>query len=309
MEAAVMRKYVTQIRREFWECRASFIKTPIVTAGVLIVLLFLGVAPWHHKIAGFIEHQEAIHPGAANLGSAVLNDLADSQPDPGYLVHGLAALYSIFVVILLLILTFYFVDALYSDRRDQSILFWKSMPVSEWDTIIAKLGAGVLGAPASYALAAVTTGAFFLLAFFIYAGWIWNIPVPGIGAVLATFFKCSIGLIFGWLLLSLWYLPVFCWLLFSSAFVRKTPFLMALGIPLAAVVLETWIFGSHSVFSVITQQFTAGLYHFEALVHGPGNLIEVLKLSVSAPHFWLGLIFSAALLPACVWLRKNRWEI
>lgn len=307
-----MRPFITQLKREFWECRASFIKAPIIAAGILTGLLLIGVAPWHHKIAGFIEHHQMAHPAASNMGAHIVEEMGRQQTvttDPGYLVHGLAAVYSVFALILLLVLTFYFVDTLYSDRRDQSILFWKSMPVAESTNVLVKLVTGIAGAPAFYAVAALVTGAFLLLAFLVYAGLLWNIPVPGAGAVLLTFIESSLGLILGWWFLALWYLPIFCWLLFSSAFVRKAPFLLALGAPLAALVIEKWVFGSHLIFSAIKDQIVAGFYSFQVLVHGPGAVADQLVGTLSAMSFWTGLAMSAAWIVASVWLRKNRWEI
>jgi len=307
-----MRKFMTQVKREFWECRTSFIKTPMIAAGVLMGLLLLGIVPWHQKVAGFIKHQQSENPAAATLGSEVFSGLNNHQTittDPGYLTYGLAAVYSIFAAILLLVLAFYFVDALYSDRRDQSILFWKSMPVSERSAILSKLATGLIGAPALYGIAALVTGTFFLFTFMIYAGAIWNIPVPSAGAMVLTLFKCSLGLLLGWCFMALWYLPLFCWLLLCSAFVRKTPFLMALGAPLALIVLEKWVLGSHHTFVILVKQIAAGIYNLELLLNTPQNLADQLTSTATAPQFWIGLAVSAGFLSACVWLRTNRWEL
>lgn len=305
-------KMITQIKREFWECRSSFIKTPLVTTGILVILLVLGVAPWHYKIAGFISQHSAGYTGNSTLGFEVLEEVAGQQSvttDPGYLVHGLTAVFSVFTVILLLVLLFYFADALYSDRRDQSVLFWKSMPVSESETVLSKLAAGVIGAPAVYVGAALLTGALFLLSFLVYAGSVWKIPVPEMSLVLAVFVKCALGLILGWIVLALWYLPLFSWLLFSSAFVRKTPFMLALGLPLALIVAEKWVLGSHQLFRVLRDQIGGGLYNFGVLVQDPLALPQRIMDALAAPQFLFGLMLSAAFLSACVWLRKNRWEI
>jgi ABC-2 type transport system permease protein len=305
-------KMLTQIKREFWECRSSFIKTPLVTTGILVVLLVLGVAPWHYKIAGFISQSSVSYTGNSNLGFEVLEEAAGHQSittDPGYLVHGLTAVFSVFAVILLLVLLFYFADTLYSDRRDQSVLFWKSMPVSESETVLSKLIAGVIGAPAVYVGAALLTGALFTLSFLIYAGSVWKIPVPELGSVVPIFLKCALGLIFGWIVLALWYLPLFSWLLFSSAFVRKTPFMLALGLPLALIVAEKWVLGSHQLFRVLRDQIGAGLYNFGVLVQDPAALPHRITDALSASQFLLGLLVSAVFLSACVWLRNNRWEI
>jgi ABC-2 type transport system permease protein len=109
--------------------------------------------------------------------------------------------------------------------------------------------------------------------------------------------------------LALWYLPLFSWLLFSSAFVRKTPFMLALGLPLALIVAEKWVLGSHQLFRVLRDQIGAGLYNFGVLVQDPAALPHRITDALSASQFLLGLLVSAVFLSACVWLRNNRWEI
>src|SRR5688572_7193475 len=152
-----MSKFFIQVKREFWECRSSFLRTPLFMAGILMILLLLGVVPFQNKIGGFLdraqlEHSSETEQGAQNSGDSQNYSVAESKLE--YLTQGLAGLYSLFVLVLLLVLSFYFADALYGDRRDQSILFWKSLPVAEHKTILAKLVAGAVGAPIFSAAAA-----------------------------------------------------------------------------------------------------------------------------------------------------------
>jgi ABC-2 type transport system permease protein len=307
-----MSKFFIQVKREFWECRASFLRTPFVMAGILMLLLLLGIVPFQNKIGGFLEHARMEHHSEAQQGTPIpegLVNIPSSGPDLQYLIHGLAGLYSLFVLVLLLVLSFYFADALYADRRDQSILFWKSLPVAEHKTILAKLVAGTAGAPIFYAAAALATGAFYLLVISVYAKVFWNMPAPGLGTVLVTFLTSTVGLILGWWLLVIWYLPIFCWLLFTSAAARKAPFLIALGVPLALVILEAWVFGTGQLFSVLKDQIIAGLYHLHSVAHHPDSIGQNLMSTFSSVQLWIGLVVSAGFLVACAWLRHNRWEI
>jgi ABC-2 type transport system permease protein len=307
-----MSKFFIQVKREFWECRASFLRTPFVMAGILMTLLLLGIVPFQNKIGGFLEHAKIEHHGEFQQGAHILEKWGGntaSEPDLEYLTHGLAGLYSLFVLVLLLVLSFYFADALYSDRRDQSILFWKSLPVAEHKTIMAKLAAGTMGAPLFYAAAAFATGVFYLLTLSLYAKVFWNLPLPGLGPVLAVFLTSTVGLVLGWVLLVIWYLPIFCWLLFTSAAAKKAPFLIALGVPLALVVLEAWVFGTRHLFTVLRDQTVAGLYHLHSVAHNPESIGEHLINTFSSIQLWAGLAISAGFLVACSWLRHNRWEL
>jgi ABC-2 type transport system permease protein len=303
-----MGKVLVQCKREFWECRASFIRTPMVMGLILMVLLLLGVVPLQSKIGHAIEQANV----NGELSAEFMARFADGSAvtaAPDYLVHGLATVYSLFVLVLLLVLAFYFADSLYGDRRDQSILFWKSMPVSEPRNVFCKLGTGLAGVPLFYGAAAVATGAFFILVFAVYAKVFWNLPVPGVGSIFSAFFSSVIGLALGWVLMSLWLLPVVAWLLFSSAVARKAPFLIALGIPLGLMVLEGWVFGSINFLAVVKNQFASAFVALQALAHNPGSLVEQILLLLTAPAAWLGLVVSAALIVAAIWLRINRWEI
>lgn len=307
-----MSKFFIQVKREFWECRSSFLRTPLFMAGILMILLLLGVVPFQNKIGGFLdraqlEHSSETEHSAQNSGDSQNHSVA--EPKLEYLTQGLAGLYSLFVLVLLLVLSFYFADALYGDRRDQSILFWKSLPVAEHKTILAKLVAGAFGAPIFYAAAAFVTGAFYLLVISVYAKVFWNIPVPGLWAVMLTFLTSIIGLALGWLFLVVWFLPIFCWLLFTSAASRKAPFLIALGVPLALVIFEAWVFGTGHLFGVLKDQIIAGLYQLQSVTRHPESFVENLISTFSSVQLWIGLLISAGFLVACSWLRHNRWEI
>lgn len=307
-----MGNFFMQVKREFWECRASLVVTPFVMAGILMVLLLIGLVPFQAKIASFMGSSHAELHVVGEQGEKFLEGWSSEMSlgaDPSYLIHGLAGVYALFILVLLLVLAFYFADALYSDRRDQSILFWKSLPVTEHSTVMAKLVAGIAGAPLFYAAAALVTGAFYLLVLSIYAKVFWSLPVPGVGAVIASLLSSLIGLVLGWLLLVLWFLPLFSWLLFSSAVARKAPFLIAVGTPLGLIVLEAMLLGSRHSLDVLKDQIIAGLYHLQLLVHQPGLIGESLTNTFLSAQLWFGVIVSAGFLLACAWLRRNRWEI
>lgn len=307
-----MSNFFIHIKREFWECRASFVRTPFVMAGILMVLLLLGVVPFQNKIGSLIQHEQMEHHDKVQQGTEFLKGFSvdgASGAAPEYLIHGLLGIYSLFILVLLLVLAFYFIDALYSDRRDQSILFWKSLPVAERTTVLAKLVAGTAGAPIFYAAAALVTGVFYLLVILAYAKLFWNLPMPGIGAVAVAFLTSTIGLILGWWFLVLWFLPLFCWLLFCSAAARKAPFLIALGIPLGLIIFEGWVFGTGYLLKALKDQITTGFYHLQSVAHHPGLIGERLVSTFLSVQLWFGLIVSVVFLSACAWLRSNRWEI
>lgn len=311
-----MTRILIQFKREFWECRGSFIRTPLVMGGILMALLLLGIAPAQFKLHEAMQQMQENHGESAGdarqKSPEILQQLQNGElfsVHPDVFTHGLTAIYLLFAVVLLVVLLFYFVDTLYSDRRDQSILFWKSLPVSEHKNVLAKLGAGVGGAPIFYALAAFATGAFFLLTIIIYGRIFWKLPMPGLGEVVTAYLASTVGLVLGWWLLVLWLLPLFCWLLFSSAVAKKAPFLIAIGLPFALIVLEVWVVGSAHTVDIIKDQIASGFVSFTKILREPSEFGRQLINAVAAPAMWMGLIFSALLLATSIWLRTNRWEI
>ncbi len=305
-----MNKILIQFKREFWESRASFVWTPLIIGGILMGLLLLGIIPAQvelNQTTQQMDFNDDQHSVPEYLHQLKIGDVPSIPAE--FLIHGLAAIYTLFTAILLLVLATYLSGALYSDRRDQSILFWKSLPVTERQNVLTKLAAAVFGAPLFYAAAALITGAFFLLIFMVYAGLVWNLPVPDLGGVVATFFVSTMGLVTGWWLLILWMLPIFCWLLLCSAIARKTPLLIALGIPLALIVLEAWVFGDFQLAGVVKHQVHGAFAAFQKVLHHPAQFRHELVATLSAPAVWIGLVISAAMLAACVWLRTFKYEI
>lgn len=308
-----MNKIFMQFKREFWEFRSSLVVTPFVLGGILVGLLLLGIVPLQSKIVGALPDfhvQFELEKGDDSKIVEHLSQQGDLKAiSRELLTHGLTGIYSLFSIILLFTLAGYFMAALYNDRRDRSILFWKSLPVPEWRNVLVKLGSGALGAPLVYAAAAMVTGALTLLIIVTYAGVIWHIPVPGFFALVGTFLSSGIGLLLGWLLLALWYLPVFCWLLLCSAIARKASSVIAFGVPFGLIVLEAWTLGSSQLAQLLKAPLRAGAGAFQQMIHDPSQLGHLLALAVGSPAMWVGLIISVALLATCVWLRSFRYEI
>lgn len=313
-----MRALVPLIRREFWEWQAAFVRAPIVLCGVMAGLLLVAVFTNSDKIQrvvttmthGSASHTEMPEEGVgaaaharADRGTA---DIWTANPDA--LGQGLAAVYAVFILVLLLVIPTYLSGTLHHDRRDRSILFWKSLPIPEHQTVLAKLCVAVFALPAAYAAAAVVTGAMFLLTL-AAGGLILDFPLPwpmDFARALLLSLPC---LIVAWLLLALWSLPVFCWLLLCSAWAKKMAFLLAMVVPLAVAVLEYWLFDSRYLVAALGDQLAAGLGSFVEVLPHPENIVSTLRKSLYAPAFWCGLIISILQLGACVWLRENRFEI
>jgi hypothetical protein len=228
-------------------------------------------------------------------------------------LEGIHPLLNVLHNILLLVLMFtsanYLLGCLFDDRKDKSILFWRSMPVAEWQNVFGKLLVVALVAPG------IVIAVSLLL----------QVAAVGISAILVARMDMDpVSVVFGnlapgrllvdqvggWILTALWLAPVWAWLLLASAAARRSPFLLAVAPVLAAMIAETLLFGSHHVSGVIVDhlpklvdQSDAGTTSVGFYLFGPDwSGVDVASLCG-------GLAATALLLLATVYLRRHRWEL
>jgi ABC-2 type transport system permease protein len=145
-----------------------------------------------------------------------------------------------FTVVLSFVVFFYLLGALYDDRKDRSILFWKSMPASDALTIASKLLAAMLIAPVMFWIVFVLTQ----VALAIIA----SVMVISVGENPWTLFLGQVNPLQGWFMVlfsylaaAVWFLPFYGWLLLVSAFAPRIPLLFAVLPPVIFAVLQIWI--------------------------------------------------------------------
>lgn len=303
-----MERRLVFLRRELWEHRALVV-TPLVIGALVVlgflVLLVAGVARgigFEPLVSGIVATGEA---GRLSGVSAVI-----ALPLPFFQI-GLA-----FVVF------FYCLDALYAERKDRSILFWRSLPVTDTETVLSKLATAALVAPlitfgfivaVHLALLALAT-----VAVWIGSGSAWDLvwrPVP--------LFSVWLVLFYGMLAYSLWLLPFLGWFLLCSAFARKAVFLVAV-LPFVVVpLLEQLLLGSsHFARLVLGRPGTLPAFDMPGLeggfdfserarqgdLLGRVDLVEAIDLGgfLSSPGLWGGLAVAALFTAGAVYLRRYR---
>ena len=101
------------VRREFWENRAIWMIPAAIGGFMILIALF----------------------GRVDLMSL-------SSQIPSRVVHEgfLVAVGATFFAVMSIYSTWYLLDCLYADRKDRSVLFWKSLPISDTTTVLSKLG-------------------------------------------------------------------------------------------------------------------------------------------------------------------------
>jgi ABC-2 type transport system permease protein len=219
----------------------------------------------------------------------------------------LNGLHTLFLLLLMMVTMTYALGCLYQDRKDRSILFWKSLPVSEWQEVLCKLAVAIVLAPLAFLVASILTQlAYIVLAMLL----VWRMDGDASTLIFANIQLVPLILnqIGGVLVWMLWTAPVFAWLMLASALSRRSPFMLAFGVPLALIFVEKVFIGSNfipwAIFNHVPHMVgdndsaSMGMY-----VNGP------VWSSLDYTGMMLGLVVTGALVTAAVWLRRHRFEI
>ncbi|MBN7796165.1 ABC transporter permease subunit [Parahaliea mediterranea] len=220
--------------------------------------------------------------------------------------NALLAVVSVLMSLVLVVVTVnYLLGCLYDDRRDRSILFWKSMPVSEWEVVLSKLIVALVVAPLVFLAATVLIQlASTLVAMLV----VWRMDKDPFELVLGNlqFGQLLMQQVGSWLVTALWVAPVYAWLLVASAAARRSPFLAAVVPVVVLVLLEELLFGSDYLRSAIgnhiPHQVGGGTSAGFSLLGPEWSALSLLSLAG-------GLAVAVALVAGAVWLRRHRWEI
>jgi ABC-2 type transport system permease protein len=259
------------LRRELWENRSI-----LVAPAAVVVLIIIGSAISVFRL-----------PGRVNALDPSQHHEVIEQP------YEFAALLLMFIT--LVIAFYYCLEAFQSERRDRSILFWKSLPVSDHTTVIAKASVPLLILPLVTFAATVVTHVFMLL-----LGSAWRV-VPVLPMWTGLFFHLVAGH-------GLWYAPFYGWLLLVSAWARRAPLLWATLPLLALGLVERIAFNTSHFASLLVSRFAGA--PAEARVADPMSMTSLAPMQLlNSPGFWLGLAFYVACLAAAAHLRRERGPV
>ena len=322
-----MKTFYWLVKREFWEHRGGFLWAPIWTGVIFSVLNIMGIIT--AEVMGARKGIQIQMGASGNLQNAISQMDAGDLSKVGFALDTvMVSAMALIVIVLGFVVFFYCLGALYDDRRDRSILFWKSLPISNTSTVLSKVISATLLAP----LIAVMVGIAFGLLQLVIAALV--LSMHGLNVwqllLLAHPFRVMASLI-GYLpVYLLWALPCVGWLLLCSAATRSKPFLWAMLVPLATGLLVLW-FGVMNVFNLSAGWFwkevvlralisvfpgTSSLAYFNLQVGDdvPGGAqLRFLDLShtwqaMATPQLWVGALAGALLIVAAVWFRRTRDE-
>jgi ABC-2 type transport system permease protein len=284
------------VRRELWENRAIWMIPAAIGALMVLIALF-----------GRVELM------------AIPAQVPSQAVGGGFLL----AVGATFFVVLSIYSTWYLLDCLYADRKDRSVLFWKSMPISDTTTVMSKLVTAVIVIPAVYLAAADITS--LMMAFIIsvrvrssIGGALWH---PELWLQLQALWIYVI------VTTALWYLPIAAYLLAVSAWAKRAVMLWSILPPIALILAERWFLGSHVIAGQIGERllgYPQRAFHDESdccswvttvvgndTIRTPTSIWGFFDVAgfVSSPQTWIGVAVGIGLIVCAVQLRTRRTEI
>jgi ABC-2 type transport system permease protein len=279
------------VRRELWENRSIYI-APLAVAALFLFGFLISTI----RLAGKMRAASALSPMEQHKLIA----------QPYFIAAGLMMLTTLVVGV------FYCLDALHGERRDRSILFWKSLPVSDLTTVLSKAITPIVILPlVSFAVTVATQWIMLLVSSAVLLGS--GLSVATLWAH-ASLFQTWVMLLYHLLTVhGLWYAPIYGWLLLASAWARRAPVLWA-GLPLLAIgVVEKIAFNTSHFGAMLASRMLGGggggddfmtsSLSMDPLMHfTPGQFL-------SSPGLWIGLGIAAAFLAAAVRLRRYQGPI
>src|SRR5206468_10047403 len=204
----------------------------------------------------------------------------------------------------LLVGAFYCLDALHGERRDRSILFWKSLPVSDLTTVLSKASIPLVVLPL------ITFAIVFATQLIMTLSSSAVLTANGLsGGTWTPLSQGSLVLLYGLAALALWHAPIYAWLLLVSGWARRAVFLWAV-LPVVAIQIVEKIAFNTSYIAAILGHRLAGPegFHFTSPGSAPVHPLMTFDPAkfLSTPGLWIGLAFAAAFLAAAVRLRRYR---
>ena len=318
-----MRSFVALLRRELWEHKV-FRGLPLALLVVVVlsnILLLL--------IDNYSNVSITIGSGgqASTLGALQRAFVALPPQELSLVVNGTLIVIGMIVNAVLMIMSaLYLLDALYADRKDQSILFWKSLPISDTRTVLAKLVVAVVGIPLLILLTSASAG---LLTVGIQGLGMSHIP----GASTLLWAQAEFSTLWRLTALSLaqqelWYFPVTGWLLLCSAWSRKTPIVIAVVIPMLILFIDGALGARTGISGILIERLPLGILNVETDASSGmlsytsqaggfkfGLTIDGGKVTLNADsarnlltdlEVWMGLLTGGLFVSLAVWLRRWR---
>ncbi len=295
-----LRMYQTLVRRELWEHRSLWI-APLAVSALLL-------------LSALLTH------GALQIDPTDTAEWLDPQKKAALFALAQWALTVPHYLVMILVQNLYLLDCLYAERKDRSILFWKSLPVSDGATVSSKMMVGCVLLPLGVFALALLTDVLFTA--------IWDLRAvlghsPELVAWDTTAFLKTHCLMFLGLIISiLWYAPFLGLFVLCSAWVRRNVLMWVTIVPLLAIIIERIAFGTHYIYSLLDSRTNGiwGTLRVESAILGslrdlgPATVVSIPQVydrvrilpAFTNIDLWLGVIFTVACGYAAARIRRYR---
>lgn len=320
------------LRREFWEHKGGFVWAPLIAAAIMVVLV-AGVVGYGVSTNKFQTDSITVRVDGQEVHRSQMAALATGHTRTemaGVAANNYIAVGAPIFIVLPVVAFFYCLAALYDDRRDRSILFWKSLPISDGATVVSKLLTALVLAPAiTIGIASAAALLILLIAGVAVNAQGVNLFGPVLGNI--NLYLSPVYLLAMIPVYVLWALPTVGWLLLVSSWAKSKVFLWAVGVPLIAAVLLKWmdymlaLYGTtinadwiiNNVLEAALLGLVPGTWFMDGgtalpINNGQGvNMLSVLGASwgsLARPELWVGAAAGVAMILGAIRLRRWRDE-
>ncbi len=326
-------KFRLLLRREFWEHKGGFLWAPLIAGGISLLLtlmmLVFGLVAAHRAVANGDIQIDGLNVNGLDIGKLTSRMSAEDMVQFAQGIDLTLFLSSAWpFVVLAFVAFFYCLGTLYDERKDRSVLFWKSLPVSDAQTVLSKVASVALVAPLLAVAASIATMLGFMVMISIvvlfHGGNPWTLlwgPANPLDVAAGSI---------AWIpVYALWALPTIGWLMLCSAWSHSKPFLWAIMVPLFAGIFVSW-FDLMELFKLDSSWFWSNVVGRLLLGTVPGmdlvyrdaiggnagshNLQDVLDnlsatsqlATLATPALWIGAVAGALMIYGAIQLRRRR---
>lgn len=305
----MMMNQLALVQREIWEHRSIWV-TP---AAVATITTLLAVA----MVLAVAAFGEILNPEIEKIADATVPESVRRVALAGFLLGNT----TVFLIAMWFLVIFYCLDALYAERKDKSILFWRSLPITDAETVASKLLTVFIAIPLATLAAVVVSHLLNLIIVSIWLAaeganpgrFIWGaVPLFDTWAAVATIL----------IAVPIWMAPLLGWFLFISSWAKSGPLLRAV-LPIAIlpileyIVFRSWTLGE----AIVTRLSLVTMPIFDSITSAgfdEDDLDSILATNLSLVSWldygsflgslevWAGLIVCGLFSTAAIYMRRYR---
>jgi len=276
--------------KEFWDHRRAILMTPMVITGLFIVFVIVAMVTGNDLWINDMSLQGSMRAGFI--------EAREEGQSPSFIVTRMLFGFSVLLwIAAAFTITFTALSSLHDERKDGSILFWKSMPVSDAKEVLIRLATIIFVIPLVIVPFAIIIELFMVLAMTVIGLY------HGIDVVSYIYMNINVPVLMMLnivlpIMTVLWILPLITWFMLVSSFSRRPPFLIAFAVPALIIATEEIFFEGSLLLEAIVSFAVSMGGNF-----GQGTFFAL--SSFTEPALYIGFAISAAMIYGCIYFRKR----